>query len=165
MAEVRIAGLKQLLAGLAQLPEQLGKGAIYAALGGAGKAVKDEAVAIARARFNAGYSTGVVAKAIRFQRSKINRGQRGLWEVIVRVKPLSKSMRRKSKAAGIRIDPRDPFYWRYLEFGTSRMRARPFMRPGFEGSKDRQIALIQSRMRSGIERAARRIAERVNRAA
>lgn len=44
-AEVRIAGLRELLAGLSELPVELGKGAIYAALGGAARVVKDAAIA------------------------------------------------------------------------------------------------------------------------
>ena len=44
-SEVRIAGLKELLQGLANLPAELGKGAIYSALGGAGSVVRKEAMA------------------------------------------------------------------------------------------------------------------------
>ena len=32
-------------------------------------------------------------------------------------------------------NPNDPWYWRFLEFGTVKMAARPFLRPAFEARK------------------------------
>ena len=36
----------------------------------------------------------------------------------------------------------DAYYWRYVEFGTSRMAARPFLRPSFEVKKEEAIGAI-----------------------
>lgn len=36
-------------------------------------------------------------------------------------------------------NPNDPFYWRFLEFGTSKMSARPFLRPAFESKKQESV--------------------------
>jgi HK97 gp10 family phage protein len=45
-----------------------------------------------------------------------------------------------------------PFYWRYIEFGTSKAAARPFMRPAFEqnirASIDAIAAQISKRIKS-----------------
>lgn len=38
------------------------------------------------------------------------------------------------------------FYGYYLEFGTVKMGARPFMRPAFDSQKDRTLALIKERL-------------------
>ncbi len=36
----------------------------------------------------------------------------------------------------------DAYYWYLVEFGTSKMSARPFMRPAFEAKKDDAVAAI-----------------------
>lgn len=170
-AEVRIAGLRELLAGLSELPVELGKGAIYAALGGAARVVKDAAIANAPVvdgnspMVQAGYrSAGTMKRAIRASRSKINKGQNGFWETIVRVKPLKKSQEKKLGKRGAK-NPNDPYYWWWVEFGTSKMAARPFLRPAFNDTKDAQLEAMRKRMRAGIERAAKKIEQEVRRAA
>jgi HK97 gp10 family phage protein len=49
------------------------------------------------------------------------------------------------KAAGkrVRVGGRyirgDAFYWPFVEFGTAKVRARPFLRPAFEARKERAV--------------------------
>ena len=43
----------------------------------------------------------------------------------------------------------DAYYWRFVEFGTSKMGARPFMRPAFESSKDEALILQAENLRIG----------------
>lgn len=173
--EVRIAGLKELLQGLANLPVELGKGAIYSALGGAGAVVRKEAMA--RAPVLSDTDPAVLAgrrkpetlkRSIRVSRSRINKGQRGLWEVIVRVKPLKgkaiAQFKRTTGKAGSQ-NPDDPYYWWWVEFGTSKMADRRFLRPAFEQTKDAQLAAMRKRMKAGLDRAAKQIEQQVNRAA
>lgn len=174
-SEVRIAGLKELLQGLASLPAELGKGAIYSALGGAGSVVRKEAMA--RVPVLSASDPAVLAgrrkpetlkRAIRVSRSRINKGQRGLWEVIVRVKPLKgKAIANFKSTTGKKSsqNPDDPYYWWWVEFGTSKMAARPFLRPAFEQTKDAQLAAMRKRMKAGLDRAARKIEQQVRRAA
>ena len=172
---VQIAGLRELLAGLQALPAELGKGAIYAALGGAARVVREEAVALAPEissndpAVRAGRRRpGTLKRAIRASRSKIHKGQAGFWEMIVRVKPLKsrqiKAFKKKTGKGGA-LNPDDPYYWWWVEFGTSTSRARPFLRPAFESTKTQQLEAMRKRMRAGIERAARKIQMEVRRAA
>jgi HK97 gp10 family phage protein len=174
-SEVKIAGLRELLQGLSNLPFELGKGAIYSALGGAGAVVRKEAQA--RVPVLSSSDPAVQAgrrkpetlkRAIRVSRSRINKGQTGLWEVIVRVKPLKGSAIKKFKQTsgkGASKNPDDPYYWWWVEFGTSKMQAKPFLRPAFEQTKDAQLAAMRKRMAAGIERAAKKIKAQVDRAA
>jgi HK97 gp10 family phage protein len=39
--------------------------------------------------------------------------------------------------------PRGPFYWRFVEFGTKNMAARPFFRPAAEGEREAFIHRIR----------------------
>lgn len=168
---VKVAGMSALLRGLVDLPGELGKRAIFAALGGAGKVVKDAAVAKAPIlsasdpMVQAGYrSSGTLKRAIRVSRSKINKGQRGFWEVIVRVKPLKKSQERTLGRRGAK-NPNDPYYWWWVEFGTSKMSAQPFLRPAFHDTQDAQLNGMRRRMTASLEQAAKKIQREVDRAA
>lgn len=168
--QVDVAGLGALMREMEALPEALQKKAVWAALGGAGAIVKRAAVALAPElqQDTPTRRRGTVKRAIRVSRSRINRGQRGLYEVIVRVKLLKakqiasfKSRTGKSGAA----NPDDPYYWWFLEFGTSKMSKRPFLRPAFDSTKREQLEWMRRRMKAAIEREARRIALELPKAA
>lgn len=48
---------------------------------------------------------------------------------------------------------KDAFYWKFLEFGTAKMAARPFMRPAFESSKTEAVDKIKSTLKQRIDKA------------
>ena len=43
-----------------------------------------------------------------------------------------------------------PGYWWWLEFGTSRLRARPFLRPAFESRKELAVLALRAQMQKEI---------------
>lgn len=93
---------------------------------------------------------GTVKKAIT-ARTKIKGN--GRTETIIWVKGLKTSQVLKFKGKSGRsgaYNPKDPFYWRFLEFGTSKMPARPFLRPAFEQSKNQATKAIIETLRSEI---------------
>lgn len=78
---------------------------------------------------------GTLKKAIS-SRTKIARN--GKTHTYIWVKGLStkRILNFKSKTGkSASNNPKDPFYWRFVEFGTSQMPAKPFLRPAFEQSK------------------------------
>lgn len=153
--DVKLHGLKELLQTLKQLPPEVHKKAVYPPLMAAGRIVRDAAIerapvlAPSHPSVQAGVRTpGTVRNAIRVSRSKINKGQNSLYEVIVRVRPLGAKARRTFKqATGLqgKDNPNDPYYWWWVEFGTSKSPAQPFMRPGFESTKGAQLNVVQQR--------------------
>jgi HK97 gp10 family phage protein len=50
------------------------------------------------------------------------------------------------------------FYGRFLEFGTAKMAARPFLRPAFDARSGEALGIFMDRLRENIERARRRAA-------
>jgi len=74
---------------------------------------------------------GLVRKSLTVRTSKQAK-RRGNVGVFVNVRPARRASYTRSgalKRASARGTALDPFYWRFLEFGTSKMRARPFLRP------------------------------------
>ena len=48
----------------------------------------------------------------------------------------------------------DAWYWRFVEFGTVKMSARPFLRPAFDMKKNDALTAIKTRLAERIEQAA-----------
>lgn len=150
---VEVRGLKELRAALLKLPVKMQGAAIYSALNAGAQPIKKDAQARVPVR------TGVVKRAIRVSRSKVNKGKDGLTEVMVNVKKLGRKEVRAFKAAGGKsgANPNDPYYWRFLEFGTSKMPAKPFLRPAFESNKGRSLEAIRKKLGQAIEHQARKL--------
>jgi HK97 gp10 family phage protein len=79
---------------------------------------------------------------------------------VVGVRPIrltrkvKKVLRILKKEFGGRTDIEgDPFYWRFLEFGTSRMQPKPFMRPAFEAQKEHALDVFKTSLAAGVEQA------------
>ncbi len=53
----------------------------------------------------------------------------------------------------------DTWYWRHVEFGTSKMKARPFMRPALEGNQDKATNTFIMEYGKAIDRAIKRAAK------
>lgn len=52
----------------------------------------------------------------------------------------------------------DAYYWRFLEFGTAKMSAHPFMRTAFEAQKMNALSQFQVALAAGVEAASREVA-------
>jgi len=122
---VQVKGLDELKRKLADVPKALRKRVLRNALAAGAREVRDVAKRNAPV-LNLGTSmkapyrkAGTVRDAIRVRTSKADR-KAGDVGVFVNVRP-AKAGQRGAK------NPNDPFYWRFLEFGTKKMPARPFL--------------------------------------
>lgn len=125
MIEVRVRGLEELKAVLRDVPLQMRRKLLQPALRAAARVVQAEArriVPVLQAADRAPHrKPGTVRRAISVRTSKIAR-RAGDVGVFVNVRPAKPGQR------GAKV-PTDPFYWRFLEFGTRRMAPRAFLQP------------------------------------
>lgn len=157
---VKVDGLPELKARLAQVTKALRRRVLRDALAAGMREVQSTAKRAApvlssanrlKAKFR---KPRTVRNAIKVRTSRIAR-QRGDVGVFVNVKPLPGAKYKKNwvtTKSGQRIvggytkvkpsqrtdknNPRDPFYWRWLEFGSKKMRARPFLQKGADRLPD-----------------------------
>lgn len=47
----------------------------------------------------------------------------------------------------------DAYYGKFVEYGTAKMAARPYMRPAFDQNKEKAVEAIQDRIKKRIEKA------------
>ena len=144
---VRIEGLDELKRKLAEVPKAMRKRVLRNALAAGAREVRDVAkrnapVLTLGTSLKAPYrKPGTVKQAIRVRTSKADR-RAGDVGVFVNVRP-AKSGQRGAK------NPNDPFYWRFLEFGTKKMPARPFLQRA-TSALPKALAIFQERIAKWI---------------
>lgn len=83
----------------------------------------------------------------------------GSVRTIIFVRPLKNSnaleFKGKTGKSGA-YNPNDPFYWRFVEFGTSKMPAQPFLQPAFSSKKEQATREIITTLRDDILREAKK---------
>lgn len=157
---VQVKGLSELLKNMEQLPRELVSkrgGLVRSALFKAAKTVRDEA------KQRAPRDTGALQANVVTVRDKDPQATGASERYAVTVKKkrwTGKAKAKAKKTAGGKIDYRksgDAFYWRFVEFGTSKMRAQPFLRPAFESQKDAALDEFKQSLATGIQRTVRKM--------
>lgn len=136
MAKVRIKvdGLSELKRKLDKLPEELRRYALNEAAKAGAQPIRDEAARLApRASSPSHPELGHLADHIAvFEPTKT------------------------AKGVSVRQGPAAGYYWgRYLEFGTSKMPAQPFMRPAFDANKEAAVEAEKEALAKSILKVAR----------
>lgn len=123
MAEFKIEGLDGVLRKMREFPAKLQKKGLVKAVRAGANIVRDDARTRAK-QFDDPSTPKPIWKEIV---SKVN-GRRGRQEggVVMQV-----GIRGGARKSGDNV-----FYWRFLEFGTEKMAARPFMRPALESKAE-----------------------------
>jgi len=55
-------------------------------------------------------------------------------------------------------DEKDAWYWWFVENGTSKMAARPFLRPAFEAKKDEAVNVFAEVLKDAVDKLERTVA-------
>ena len=151
--EIRIHGLNEIRRAMLQLPQRLDNKLLNKGLLAGAQVVRDEARTRAPIlkQETPRRRAGVLRRAISAMRV---RPVRYAATAIVRVRNLTtrqiSAFKRKSGKGGA-ANPRDPFYWRFVEFGTSKMAAIPFLRPAFDRKKETAVRVAIATLKPLVE--------------
>jgi len=159
---VKVHGLDVIVKRLRALPRAVSGrngGPLRQALAAVAKIVRDDA------RSRVAVDTGQLRENIIMYRDREPEriGANEHYQVGVRklkLKPkIKRFLRRARRNEGVQIRVKEAvFYWRFLEFGTSKMAAKPFLRPAFEANKHLMSTVFTQILSRGIEAAARKVA-------
>lgn len=125
-----------------------------AGLSAGAQAIRDEA------RTRAPVRTGALRESIIAYRDR--KPQQGTVHYLVGVRRIKVAyavnrLNRRLKRAGLKLKIReDTFYWRFLEYGTAKMHARPFMQPAIAVVAPKLVDLVGAKIQAGIDRTLKR---------
>jgi HK97 gp10 family phage protein len=138
---IQITGLAELTRRLEEFPDRIAKNMLSGAIRAGAVIIQKEARQLVPASAEAHY-LGKGSKKVLIQPGELKR--KGIK---VRLAP------RKSRDVPITYwvyVSRRNWYWRFVEFGTSKRGARPFMRPAFESHKSKALEAIRSYLSARI---------------
>lgn len=150
--EFTVTGLAELSKKLKEMPIKLAKNGLRAAVNAGAEVIRKDAKARVPVK------TGNVRKNIYKKqiREKSNNFQQTYY---VGVK-----LGRKRKLAPTKLNVRkqrvgqlydvesSAYYWRFLEFGTSKLPARPFLRPAFDTKKSQAVDAMAKKLKERIDK-------------
>jgi HK97 gp10 family phage protein len=146
--EMRVEGLQQLDRALRELPRRFARRSLRRALAAGAKIIRDTA------RQLAPVDSGYLRKQIILYRPRNKQGYAELFEIGVRLKGTKAANAKRLRHGGRQPDPRasrwPAYYWRFIEFGTSKMPARPFLRTAFESRQSEVVAAITNTLREEL---------------
>ena len=153
---VQVQGLDQLAKALRELPQRVARNGLRAAVYAGAKVIRDEA------KLQAPVATGDLGanqpppgtlkrSVIMKQIPELSGAQNQTFFVTVRH---GKQYRKQGKKGNL---SQDAWYWRFVEFGTVKMSARPFLRPAFDMKKHEAVTAIKTRLAQRIEQAAQEL--------
>lgn len=134
--DYKIEGLKELNRELKALPEDMRNKALNGATGAAARVIRDEAIQNApvdSGNLKSAIFSGIAPKGRRFSK----------WVSMYRV-----GIRKRGKITvlgrGKNKRSNSTYYARFLEDGTAKMSAQPFMRPAFDSKKEEAVRTFRT---------------------
>ncbi|WP_186275798.1 HK97-gp10 family putative phage morphogenesis protein [Burkholderia gladioli] len=141
MAKLKhIQGLDELYAALRQLPDNISRNVLRGMVNAGATVIRQECVVLAPVYEgdDPRADPGLIKRSI-FQKQIPERSNKQTQTFYVGVR-VGKG--RTVKLRG-RVLAADAWYWRFPEFGTAKMAAKPFMRPAFEARKEAAIEAMK----------------------
>ena len=137
-----LTGFRELAAALKQLPQRVARKHLR------GSNAKGAQLVRNKARELAPKDTGEMVKDIQIKRERSEGDHVASHSVFVR------SGKRSRLSGRARNVDKDSFYWRFVEFGTVKMAAQPFLRPAFEAEKEAAVDAIGAELDKRIQQEA-----------
>ena len=134
---IRLEGDVALFNLLNELPDRLARNALRGAPNAAAQMVRDEIRINVRARFP---TSRTLYRAIKNRRASSAGDDSRAFVFIERGTDATY----------------DAFFWHFLEYGTVKMRAKPFVRPGIDNSRGKVGAVMADYIRKRFDAAARK---------
>jgi HK97 gp10 family phage protein len=148
---IDVKGLRELDVQLRALPEKVAGQALAASVSAGARAIRDEAIQRAPVR------TGAMKAQIFTKRVRTGSQFEKLSIVGVRggkAKYANNKANRRAGRAGKEYENAGAtYYWRFVEFGTRKMAAHPFLRPAFDAKQQEAITVITERLDNLIQKA------------
>ena len=156
---VKVEGLAELGKALRELPGRVAKNGLRASVYAGAKVVRDEARAQApKAAQSLGANQpppGTLKRSVIMKHiPELSSLTRQTFFVTVRH---GKKYRKQGKKGNL---SQDAWYWRFVEFGTRKMRARPFLRPALEAKRREAGQAMKDRLSERIEMEASKLSRK-----
>lgn len=146
-----VEGLKELDRLLRALPEKVAGNALATAVSAGARVIRDEAIA------RAPVDTGALKSQIFTKRLRSSSAAEKMSIVGVRgglaKYANTKKNRRSGKAGQAYKTDGKTFYWKFIEFGTSKMAAKPFLRPAFDAKEHEAVKAMTDKLDERIQKA------------
>lgn len=146
-----VLGLGDLQADFERLAKAAGNKIVRDAVMAGARVARDKARATTPVR------TGKLKKNIAAVRARQSETPGGATAGLRVKKPSgkkTKALKRQGKKGRTSATEWDaPFYWKFLELGTSKMRAHPFIRPAWDGSLPQIEKAVSDKLAEGIDNA------------
>ncbi len=146
---VRFEGFSELAKTLKAMPEWIAEKELNLTVRAAAAVMQKEA------RRLAPKDTGLLSKNILIRKVKAIKGPYdryvGRYILGVRSRLVSRRKRRKMTKEERAIQRlREPYYWHFIEFGTSRAAAVPYLRGAFEATKVEAVGTMRERLKKAL---------------
>lgn len=144
---ISITGLSDLEKKLADFPDKIARNILSGAIRAGAVVIQKEARQLAP-KSDAPHKLGKGSKAVEIQPGTLKKS------IKVRLAP------RKSRERPIEYwvyVSKKTWYWKFVEFGTSKMSQKPFMRPAFDAQKIAATEAIRAYLAARIEKEATKI--------
>jgi HK97 gp10 family phage protein len=147
---VKVEGLAELAKALRELPDRVAKNGLRVSVYAGAKVIRDEArLRAPKATESLGPNQpppGTLKRSVIMKHiPELSSLTRQTFFVTVRH---GKKYRKQGKKGNL---SQDAWYWRFVEFGTRKMRASPFLRPALEAKRRDAVQAMKERLAERVE--------------
>jgi HK97 gp10 family phage protein len=147
----RIEGLQELDRQLRALPERVAGNALATAVSAGARVIRNEA--IARAPVDTGaLKSQIFIKRLRSSSQSEKTSLIGVRGGLAKYANTKKNIRSGKAGQTYKTDGKT-FYWKFIELGTSKMPAKPFLRPAFDTKEQDAVSAITEKLDQRIQKA------------